>query len=74
MGAAEAKSHFLAVAERVHATAKAVIVTKRGVPYVRVAPLERAAAAKSILGCMKETAHATGDSVGPEPDEWDALA
>jgi len=74
VGAAKAKAEFLAIAEQVHSTEKSITITKRGVPFVRVAPLQEQAPARSIIGCMKGTATILGDIVGPEPDVWEALS
>ena len=73
IGTAQAKAHLLSIMEEVRQNGTPVIVTRRGKPHVQIAPLDAAAPVADIFGCMKGTITITGDIVGPEPDEWDAL-
>ena len=50
-----------------------VIVTRRGKPHVQIAPLDPELPVLNIFGCMKGTVTVTGDIIGPEPDEWEAM-
>jgi len=73
LGATRAKAHFSSLVDQVTATELPVTITKRGKAVVQMIPANARPAPKSIFGCMKGTARATGDIVGPEPDVWDAL-
>ncbi len=73
VAAAQAKAHLLSIMDEVHENGIPVIVTKRGKPLVMIAPLEPTPPSPDIFGCMKGTVTITGDIVGPEPDEWEAM-
>ncbi len=73
VGAAQAKAHFLAIMDEVKANGTPIVVTRRGIPQVQIAPLEPSRPVTDIFGCMKGTVTITGDIVGPEPDEWEAM-
>ena len=73
VGVAEAKTHLLAIVDEVAENGTPVIVTRRGKPQVQIAPLDPELPKPDIIGCMKGTFRITGDIVGPEPDEWEAL-
>ena len=73
MGTAEAKMHFSSLVEMVTLNERPVTITKRGKALVRIVPVDSKPASQEIFGCMKGTAKATGDIVGSEPDEWEAL-
>ncbi len=73
MSAAQFKAKCLAVMDRVRATGEPVIVTKRGKPFVRVAPAP--VAERSPLGSLAGTFEITGDIVSPASDlsDWTVL-
>lgn len=73
MGAADFKAHCLQVMEKVGRTRRAVTITKRGVPFVKVVPVEAPAA--FVLGALEGRFSSAGDIVSsPLSDrEWKAL-
>ncbi len=73
IAAAQAKAHLLSIMEEVSQNGIPVIITRRGKPLVQIAPLDPMPPAPDIFGCMKGTVTITGDIVGPEPDEWEAM-
>jgi prevent-host-death family protein len=62
--AGEFKAKCLAIMDEVQAGGEPVIVTKRGKPVVRIAPLE-IKQERSILGFMQGMGTITGDIVSP---------
>ncbi len=73
VGAAQAKAHLLSLINEVKESGTSVIITKRGEPQVKLAPLDPLEPAPDIIGCMKGTFTVTGDIIGPEPDVWEAM-
>lgn len=77
--AGEFKAKCLAIMDEVQARGETIVITKRGKPVVRVAPLESAnaekTAHKSIFGFMPGTGTVAGDIVGPIVDDsaWEHL-
>lgn len=73
MGAADFKAHCLQVMEKVGRTRRPVTITKRGVPFVKVVPVEAPAA--FVLGALEGRFSSAGDIVSsPLSDrEWKAL-
>lgn len=68
--ASEFKAKCLELMDRVAATGQSIVVTKRGVPVARLAPVvERPATLRGFLGRPVEI---VGDIVGPIADDWDA--
>lgn len=67
MGAGEFKARCLAVLDEVAASRREVVITKRGRPVARVAPLEPATKAP-LEGLIVHQ----GDIVSPIDVEWDA--
>lgn len=63
MGAAEFKARCLDVMERVKRTRQEVVVTKRGVPFVKVVPLPPAKPFK--LGALADRFKVVGDITEP---------
>lgn len=64
--AARFKSQCLALLDEVEATGRSIVVTKRGRPVARVAPL--AEGAPDLRGSVVSQ----GDVVSPLDEEWDA--
>lgn len=77
--AGEFKARCLAIMDEVQARGETVVVTKRGKPVVRIAPLDAVAGTEasgsSIFGFMRGKAIIEGDIVGPilPEEEWDHL-
>lgn len=68
--ASEFKAKCLELMDRVAATGQSVVVTKRGVPIARLAPLvERPATLRGFLGRRVEI---VGNIVGPIVEDWHA--
>jgi len=72
--AGEFKQTCLRLLDEVRTTGEAIVVTKRGVPVARLAPLEPDPD-KDWLGTMRGTAKVHGDLVAPatDEDEWEEL-
>ena len=73
MGAADFKAHCLQVIETVRRTRRPVTITKRGVPFVKLVPVD--APARLVLGALEGKFSSVGDIVSsPLSDrEWKAL-
>jgi prevent-host-death family protein len=72
IAASDAKTHLIPLLDEVDINRRPVIITKRGRPIARLAPILEPAPA-SIFGCMKGTFKITGDIVGAERDIWEAM-
>jgi prevent-host-death family protein len=68
MPAGAFKARCLTVMKQVRATGEPVIVTKRGVPVVRVVPIE--AENNDIFGFMSGRVRIVGDIESPIPVKW----
>ena len=66
--ASEFKAKCLKIMEEVAKTGEGVVVTKRGVPMVKVTPIEDRP--KSMYGVDKGKIKIFGDIVSPMPVEW----
>ena len=76
VAASEFKATCLALLERVQKTGKPIIVTKRGRPLAKIAPLSSSEKKKrDILGYMKGTGRILGDIESPasEARDWEVL-
>ena len=73
MGAADFKARCLQVLDSVRRTRREVTITKRGVPFAKLVPVEPPAAL--VLGALAGRFEATSDIVSsPFSDrEWEAL-
>ena len=71
MAAGTFKARCLAVMKQVHATGEPVIVTKRGVPVVKVVPVRHDN--DDIFGFLKDEAKIVGDIESPIPVEWGTI-
>ncbi|PYU79710.1 MAG: type II toxin-antitoxin system prevent-host-death family antitoxin [Acidobacteria bacterium] len=69
MPAGAFKARCLSVMKQVQATGEPVVVTKRGVPVVKVVPAE--AQNNDIFGFMVGRAKIVGDIESPIPVEWE---
>jgi len=63
------KARCLALMKKVQTTGEPVIVTKRGVPVVKVVPVE--AEKNDIFGFMAGKVKIVGDIESPIPVEWE---
>jgi prevent-host-death family protein len=70
VGAAEFKARCLELMDHVAATGNAIVITKRGKPVARLAPV--AARRKSLVGALKGHVRITGDIIAPVDVSWDA--
>ena len=69
--ASEFKAKCLKIIDQIAETGEHVVVTKRGVPLVKVAPIvERP---KSMFGVDKGKIKVLGDIISPIDVEWDAI-
>jgi len=69
MPAGAFKAQCLTVMKQVQATGEPVVVTKRGVPVVKVVPAE--AENNDIFGFMVGKVKIVGDIESPIPVEWE---
>lgn len=71
MGAADFKAHCLQVMERVRRTRQEVVITKRGVPVVRLVPADPPRK-RDLFGCMEGSVEIVGDIEAPlyTEEEW----
>lgn len=66
--ASEFKAKCLKIIDQIAESGDDVVVTKRGIPMVKVSPIfERP---KSMYGVDKGKIHILGDIVSPMPPEW----
>jgi prevent-host-death family protein len=65
--AGEFKARCLALLDRVSRTRETIIVTKRGRPVARLAPVEA-----DLPLSMEGSVSYGGDIVGPSGEDWDA--
>lgn len=69
--ASEFKAKCLKLMDEVSSTGEPVVITKNGVPVVRVVPVR--SKPKTLLGAMKGTITFIGDVESPIDVEWDAM-
>jgi prevent-host-death family protein len=74
IAAGDFKAKCLRIMDDVAATRRAVIVTKKGRPVVKVGPLD-AEPARNIFGCLANRLEITGDIESPivPSKAWEAL-
>jgi prevent-host-death family protein len=70
VGATEFKARCLELMDRVAVTGNSIIITKRGRPVARLAPI--GARPKSPVGALRGHIRITGDIVAPLDVEWEA--
>ena len=70
VGAAEFKARCLELMERVATTGNSIIITKRGKPVARLAPV--GPRPKRLAGALKGHVRISGDIVAPLDVEWEA--
>jgi prevent-host-death family protein len=68
--AAEFKARCLGLMDRVAASGKPIVITKRGKPVAQLAPIRTRPT--SLRGFLKGTFAVRGDIVAPLDLEWDA--
>jgi len=68
--AGEFKAKCLKLLDEVHQQRRQIVITKRGKPVARLAPL--AEDMPDIFGRMKGTVEILGDIVGPTGEIWNA--
>jgi len=71
MPAGKFKAHCLAVMDEVQAKRRAVVITKRGKPVVKVVPVDDKP--DDIFGFLRGKGTITGDIVAPAIDDWGNL-
>ena len=69
--ASEFKAKCLKIINEIAETGEGVVVTKRGVPMVKVTPIEDRP--KSMYGVDKGKIKILGDIISPIDVEWDAM-
>jgi antitoxin (DNA-binding transcriptional repressor) of toxin-antitoxin stability system len=70
MQAGKFKAVCLKVMEEIKKSGKGILITKRGVPIVKVTPVEEEE--KSLFGSMRGTLEIKGDLLAPIEEEWNA--
>jgi prevent-host-death family protein len=81
MPAGEFKAKCLAVMDEVQATGLPVLITKRGKPVARLAPIEvqtQTESPEAIFGCLRGFLAKPGQTIGPEEsfiprEEWEQM-
>ena len=66
------KARCLELMDEVATTGQDVVVTKRGRPVARLAPLAPPAE-RDLFGCMAGSVQVHGDLTAPLGDAWDAM-
>ena len=66
------KARCLELMDEVATSGQDVIVTKRGRPIARLAPLARSTE-QDLFGCMAGSVQVQGDLLAPLEDAWDAM-
>ena len=69
--ASEFKAKCLKIMDEIAESGEVVVVTKRGVPVVKVGPIIKRP--KSIFGADKGKLKILGDIISPIDVEWDAM-
>lgn len=70
MGAAEFKAKCLEVMDLVHESGEVVVVTKRGKPWAKLAPVTDKP--QSLFGFWDNQVRTPGDIVSPTGEVWEA--
>ena len=70
VGAAEFKARCLELMDRVEKTGNAIVITKRGRPVARLAPVTTRR--RSLVGALKGHIRISGDIVAPIDVPWEA--
>lgn len=68
--AGEFKARCLQIMDEVARTGEPVVVTKRGLPVVRVAPIGRKPG--ELFGALKGSLEIVGDVIAPTGERWKA--
>lgn len=73
IAAGEFKSKCLGIMEDIHETGLPVVITKRGVPMVKIIPYtSKQKPKKSLFGAMKDTLIINGNIIKPIGEQWEA--
>jgi prevent-host-death family protein len=65
VSAGEFKAHCLRLMEKVRATRRPIVITKRGKPVARLVPVDEDVPRREIFGCMKGTLTLHRDIISP---------
>lgn len=71
ISAAEFKAHCLQLMDEVAATGESLVITKRGRPVAKLAPVN---VDLPEFGCMKDKTRIVGDLLAPIGEVWNADA
>ena len=72
VAAGKFKATCLDLMDRVAETGAEYVITKRGKPVAKLAPIRRSAKQHSVFGCMKGTSRVLGDIIPPLNVPWEA--
>ncbi len=72
IAAGKFKAECLSLMDRVAETGAEYVITKRGKPVAKLAPVRKSAKQASVFGCMKGTSKILGDIVSPLNVSWEA--
>ena len=72
IAAGEFKAKCLGLLDEVHRQHKEIVITKRGKPVAKLAPVNERP--ESFIGSMKGTMEIVGDIISPINEKWDADA
>jgi len=71
VGARDFQINSLKFVDLAHDKGESVIITKRGIPYAKLIPIETES--RKLFGLMKGWSEQTGDIISPIDVEWEAL-
>jgi prevent-host-death family protein len=73
MPAGKFKAQCLSIMDEVNRTRQTVVITKRGKPVAKLAPVD--AKADNVFGCLRHQIQIVGDIESPVValEDWDAL-
>lgn len=73
IAAGEFKTKCLGIMESIHETGLPVVITKRGVPMVKIIPyVEKEKPKKSLFAAMQGTITINADIIEPIGEPWEA--
>jgi len=70
--AGQFKARCLELMDQVNEKRVEFIITKRGKPVARLAPVPVRQKRRDLFGCMKGTVTILGDIISPLDDKWEA--
>ncbi len=69
IAAGEFKTHCLKLMSEVHDLHRSIVITKHGIPIVKLVPYEKEG--KPLFGCLQNTVELQGNILDPIDEQWD---